>query len=102
MTEVLKKAEKYAKMLEKGVVSSRAELARREGLSKARITQILYLTKLHLKIQEYLTGLTDQNLSQHFAEEKVRKIARMQREGQLNEFEKLKKHATKISTNIFK
>jgi hypothetical protein len=99
---VLKKAEKYQKLLEKEVVSSRAELARREGLSKARITQILYLLNLHPEIKEYLTSLTDENLIRHFGEEKVRKIARTEREGQPKEFEKLKKHAKKMSTNIFK
>jgi hypothetical protein len=99
---VLKKAEKYQKLLEKGVVSSRADLGRREEVSKARITQILYLTKLHPKIEEYLTSLTDESLIRHFGEEKVRQIARTEREGQPKEFEKLKKHAKKMSTNIFK
>ena len=51
------------------MVISPAELARREGLSKAGITQTLHLTKLHPKIGEYLTRLTDQNLIRYLREE---------------------------------
>lgn len=99
---MLKKAKKYQELLEQGLVSSRAELARKEGVSRARITQILYLLRLHPEIREYLTSLTDQNMIRHFGVEKVRKIARMEREGQPKEFEKLKKHVKKMSANIFK
>ena len=49
----------YKEMLEKGVVKNLAELARKEGLSRARVTQILNLTKLAPKIQNYLMTITD-------------------------------------------
>jgi hypothetical protein len=97
--KTLQKAKKYQELLERGLVSSRAELARKEGVSRARITQILYFLRLHPEIREYLTSLTDQNLVRHFGVEKVRKIARMEREGQQARFMELKEKVERILNN---
>jgi hypothetical protein len=43
------KAVEYQKMLSMGVAKNKAEIARIEGLSRARVTQILNLINLHLK-----------------------------------------------------
>jgi hypothetical protein len=49
----------YKEMLEKGVVKNSAKLARKEGLSRARVTQILKLTKLAPQIRNYLMTIAD-------------------------------------------
>jgi hypothetical protein len=41
------KALEYQKMLNKGIAKNKAEIARIEGVSRARITQIMKLLKNH-------------------------------------------------------
>ena len=42
---------------DKRVVNDRAEIARRYGLSRARVTQVMSLLRLPDEIQEYVMGL---------------------------------------------
>ena len=75
-TNWYRKALKYQRMLHRGVVRSKAELARKEGLSRARVTQILNLTKLAPKIQNYLMTNTDRKDLKILTERKLREIAK--------------------------
>ena len=47
-------------MLERLTYMSKAELARAEGISRARMTQILNLRKLSPEIKDYLNRLNDE------------------------------------------
>ncbi len=50
-------AYEFQGLLEGGVVNNRAEIARRCGLSRARVTQVMSLLQLPDRIQEYVIAL---------------------------------------------
>ena len=53
------KAIRWQKMLDSGNVSTKAEIARIEDLTPARITQVMNLLKLPNPVKEFLMGLSD-------------------------------------------
>ena len=59
-------------LLESGVVNTKAELARRTGLSRARITQLLNLLKLPSAIVAYLADCADPDVLDYFTERRLR------------------------------
>lgn len=63
-------------MLDAGVVNNRAELARRLGVSRARVTQIMSLLKLPAEIQEQILRLPEKE-QRYFTERKLREIVRL-------------------------
>jgi hypothetical protein len=71
------KAMVYKEMLEKGAVKNSAELARKEGLSRARVTQILNLTKLAPEIRNYLMTIADRKDLKILTERRLREIAKI-------------------------
>ena len=77
--------------MEQGLVNSKAELAQREGLTRARMTQILNLLKLPPEIQKYLKSINTEYQTRFFTEKKLRKIATIKDpKTQLKKFEELK------------
>ena len=82
-------AEKFQKLLESGSVN-KAELARRDGISRARVTQIMNLLKLESKIKEEILNMS-QSDQRYFTERKLRKIAGLSSsKKQLQAFDRLK------------
>jgi hypothetical protein len=71
------KALEYQKMLSMGVVKNKAEIARIEGISRARVTQILNLINLAPEIKTYLNFTADQNDLKTLTERRLRKIAKI-------------------------
>jgi len=59
VAELLRKAMEWKELLESGDVSSRADIARREGLSSARVTQIIYLLSLAPDIQKHILSMPE-------------------------------------------
>ncbi len=55
------KAVEYQKMLSMGVAKNKAEIARIEGVSRARVTQILNLINLAPEIRNYLNSVYNCN-----------------------------------------
>jgi len=55
----INKAIKWQKMLDSGLVNSRSEIARAEGLTPARVTQVMNLLKLPREVKNFLTRLRD-------------------------------------------
>ena len=55
----IKIALQYQQMLDEGIASSQAELARILGVSRAKVTQMLNLLKLDEGIQEFMLDLED-------------------------------------------
>jgi len=53
------KAIKWQKMLDDGTAKSRSEIAKIEGLSPARVTQVMNLLKLPSEVKSFLAGLSD-------------------------------------------
>jgi len=71
------KAVEYQKMLSMGVAKNKAEIVRIEGVSRARVTQILNLINLAPKIKNYLISSADQNDLKNLTERRLRKIAKI-------------------------
>ena len=59
-------------MLDNGAVSSMSEIARKEGLTRARVTQIMNLMKLPGEMQDFLLGLDDAKQIRIYSERKLR------------------------------
>ena len=73
-----------------GVVKNKAEIARIEGVSRARVTQILNLINLAPEIRNYLNYMADQNDHKTLTERRLRKIAKIDNHQlQIENFQKL-------------
>jgi hypothetical protein len=59
------RAHERQKLLDDGVVNSRAEIARRYGISRARMTQILSLLRLPRLVREQLLGLPERERARY-------------------------------------
>ena len=57
VVELLRKAQEWRRQLDVGEVPTQAEIARREGLTRARVTQVMSLLRLAPEIQEHLMSL---------------------------------------------
>ena len=59
-------------MLEEEKVSSLREIAKKERLTRARVTQIMNLLKLPEEVQEFLAGLEDRREIRKYSERRLR------------------------------
>jgi hypothetical protein len=59
-------------MLDNGEVKSLTEIARNEGLTRARVTQIMNLLKLPAEMREFLARLDDPKEIRKYSERKLR------------------------------
>lgn len=59
VVELLRKAIKWKNLLESGKIASQAEIARQEGITRARVTQIMGMLRLAPEIQERILSLPD-------------------------------------------
>lgn len=57
VVELLRKAHAWRQELDAGTVANQAEIARREGVTRARVTQIMMLLRLAPNIQERVLAL---------------------------------------------
>jgi len=64
-------------MLKSGMVNNRSELAKRYGLSRARVTQLLNLLELAPEIQEHLFALKDKKSVRAFSERRLRGLVQL-------------------------
>ncbi len=69
---IIHKAMKWKKMLETGEFKSQSEIARGEGLSRARVTQIMNLLKLSVEWKEFLIQLNDYEEICKYSERRLR------------------------------
>ena len=60
-------------MLDEGEVSSLAQIAKVESLTRARVTQIMNLLKLPAEMKEFLNGLQDPGKIRKYSERRLRK-----------------------------
>ena len=72
--KALLKAREWKRQLDAGEVASQAEIARREGLTRARVTQVLNLLGLAPEIQERMLRLTKSTARPSFSEHTLRHI----------------------------
>jgi len=64
-------------MMSDGAVSSMSEIARKEGLTRARVTQIINLLKLPADLQEFLFKLDDPKEIREYSERRLRNKQKM-------------------------
>ncbi|MBI5238615.1 MAG: hypothetical protein HY887_09385, partial [Deltaproteobacteria bacterium] len=57
--------------------TSKAAIARREGLSRARVTQIMYLLNLAPDIQQHILSMPEATKRHPITERKLRPISRL-------------------------
>jgi hypothetical protein len=71
---VIHKAIRWQKMMDDGVVKSLNEIAIKEGLTRARVTQIMNLLKLTTDMKEFLLGLDNPKEIRKYSERRLRSI----------------------------
>jgi len=97
----LKLALRYQALLEGG--KTKADIARIMGSSRARVTQVMSLLKLHPDIQVYLNNTKHDLNTELLTERRLRDIAAIQNsEDQLTAFRKLRKLILRFQFGIAK
>lgn len=77
VAELLRKAMEWEKLLESGEGVTRSVIAKREGLSRARVTQIMGLLNLAPDIQEYILSMTETVQRPAMTERSLRHIMKL-------------------------
>lgn len=77
VVETLRKALAWRQELDSGAVANQADIARREGVTRARVTQVFMLLRLAPDIQKRILGLTEHPDPPRLAEHRLRPIARI-------------------------
>jgi len=90
-TSPLQEARRYVRILENDPsVTTRVDLAREMGVSRARVTQITDLLRLDSAVQEKLLKLEDQRAIRFFSERRLRPLIQIEDpRRQLREFERM-------------
>jgi len=76
--ELLQRAQEWHRQLEAGEVRTQAEIAQREGITRARVTQVMSLLRLAREIQEHVLSLPDTVRRPAITERALRPIAQLQ------------------------
>jgi hypothetical protein len=69
---IIHNAIQWKKMLDDGQVGSLSELAKKVGLTRARVTQIMNLLKLPDELQKFLVDLNDPKEIRRYSERRLR------------------------------
>lgn len=59
VVELLQTAIEWQALIDSGEVRNQAEIARREGITRARVTQVMGMLRLSPKIQEHILSLPE-------------------------------------------
>ena len=71
-------------------MASQAEIARREGITRPRVTQVMGMLRLATKIQKHILSLPDDDTGPSVTERALRPIAAItDQRDQLREFHKI-------------
>lgn len=89
----IKQALAYARVLQEPSVVSKNQVARRFGVSRARVCQLLNLLDLDDAILKQLTSIEDVEEHNFFTEHRLRRLAVMDGDDQLAEFNRLRQKA---------
>ncbi|WP_018289981.1 hypothetical protein [Verrucomicrobium sp. 3C] len=88
VVELLRKAIEWQALLESGEEANQAAIARREGITRARVTQVMGLLRLAPEIQEHVLSLPDMARRPAITERALRPIAQIpQTRDQLHAFQ---------------
>ncbi|MBI5119309.1 hypothetical protein HZA56_22805 [Candidatus Poribacteria bacterium] len=90
MTELLKKAVEWQALLDSGKMASQAEIARQEGITRARVTQVMGMLRLTPEIQEQILTMPHGICRPPISERMLRPVAAIiGSHNQVREFHKL-------------
>jgi hypothetical protein len=78
VVELLRKAIEWQALLESGEVSNQAEIARQEGITRARVTQVMGLLRLAPEIQQHILSMPAMARRPAITERALRSIAQLQ------------------------
>lgn len=78
VVELLRKAMEWQALLESGEAANQAAIARREGITRARVTQVMGSLRLAPEIQEHVLSLPDLVRRPAITERALRPIAQTQ------------------------
>jgi hypothetical protein len=78
VVKLLRKAIEWKVLLESGKIASQAEIARREGITRARVTQIMGMLRLAPEIQEQILYMPDATRHSLVTERMLRPIGAIQ------------------------
>ena len=74
VTELLRKAIEWQRQLDAGEVQNKTEIARREGISRARVTQVMSLLRLAPEFQEQILTMSKTIRKPEITERRLRPI----------------------------
>ena len=95
VVELLRKALEWEGLIESGDVRNQAEIARREGISRARVTQIMGMLRLAPEVQEWILAMPKVVSRPAITERSLRPIALLEdHERQLVGFRELADHTS--------
>jgi hypothetical protein len=76
--EFLRKAIEWKALLASGQAKNQADIARREGISRVRVTQVMWLLRLAPEIQERILAMPETIHRPAISERALRPIAHME------------------------
>ena len=83
-------ARQFLEMIDSGQVINAAELSRDQGITRARVSQVMSLLRLAPEIQDYIDNLDDHEGVRHLTERKMREVVKIEdAAGQVAQFEKI-------------
>ena len=88
---LLKKAHAWQARIESGEVENKAAVARQEGISRARVTQVLSLLKLAPEIREHILAMPLANGHRPLSERSLRPLIGLPPSRQLAQFKRLQR-----------
>jgi len=81
VVELLRKALEWQALLESGQVRNQAEIARRQGITRARVTQVMALLRLAPEIQQHILSMPNAVRRPAITERALRPIALLENHG---------------------
>lgn len=89
VVELLRKAQEWRRQLDAGEVPTQAEIARREAVTRARVTQVMGMLRLAREIQDHILSMPDQACRPIICERTLRPLARLEHTAQIRSFKQL-------------
>ncbi len=97
VASTLKKAEAWQARIDSGRVESRAAIAREEGLTRARVTQVLDLLKLAPEIREHILSMPSINGHRSLSERSLRPLTCLPLSQQMARFKRLQRPPAEVA-----
>jgi hypothetical protein len=84
IVRLIEDVEMFDRLIREGKIGNRSQLARKLGFTRARITQLMGLLKLHPAIKAYVRGLPPGTPTRMVTEKQLRPLTRLDQNEQLH------------------